>query len=515
MDETKAKRARALQLKMKMAAASEAGPGGRMAGESDQPLPAWYESAGRGALQGATMGFGDEIYGAYKGLTDGDLTDLYDEKERDAVRANNQKSQEANPWSYGLGELGGGVATAIIPGAGALGTATKAGMTGWKGYAAASAAGGAMGAINSTGLSEAENIRDLGKDALIGGAMGAGLGAAGHGIGELANSIKGGMAKGANGLMAKHVLSPGDYGRAAAKGQVQEMGEAVFDNGIAGPFSGRADIARNANRVLGEGVQAQQSMLAKTPDVNIDELRSKVQRQIVDPAVAGGRGHSAEPVRKLLGSLDDVAQDQGGRRMMSGEVLNDLKQNWQGAFLKDADGPSGKALKDAAREARLFEEAHVDRHLPGRLPEFMEAKGKAMIGGKVKAGMEAYANSPHSNEVLGGLGAVGVGAATGGIPGALVAAGGAVGRHLMDGRDVTAAAHLMRVLGQKDISKFRSVVGKALSRNPYFLGKAGAKITKALAEDSDGVGKNNLAKVAWEEQSNPELQQFLKDEREK
>lgn len=508
MDAEKEKRFRfQMQLEQEQAQASQSG---RLAGENDQPLPDEWESAGRGALQGATMGFGDEIYGAYKGLTDGDLTDLYDETERDAVRANNEKAQKANPWSYGAGELGGGVATAFVPGAGLAGQAAKAGMTGFKG---AMAAGGIMGAVNSVGTSNAENIRDIGKDALVGAAGGAAFGAAGHGVGELANSIKGGMAKGANTLMAKHVMSPQDYGRAAMKGQIQERGEQIFDNKIAAWNSGRADIANNAERVLNEGLQGQQAMLAQTPDLNIDVLRNKVQRGIVDPAVSGGRGHSAEPVRKLLGSLDDVAQDQAGRRMMSGGSVNDLKQNWQQAFRKDVDGPSGQALKGAAREARLFEEAHVDKHLPGRLPEFMEAKGKAMIGGKVKAGMEAYANSPHADELLKGGVAVAGGAMAGGVPGALLAAGGAVGKHLLDGREKTAAAHLMRVLGQKDISKFRSVVGKALTRNPYFLGKAGAKLQQALMEDSNSVGSNTLAKVAWEEQSNPELQQYLKDER--
>lgn len=83
-------------------------------GQQNAPDVSMMESLGRGALQGATFGFSDEIYGAGAGAYDklfgsGDFTGTY-AKERDAVRAANKTAQEANPGSYFAGELGGGLA---------------------------------------------------------------------------------------------------------------------------------------------------------------------------------------------------------------------------------------------------------------------------------------------------------------------------------------------------------------------------------------------------------------------
>lgn len=69
------------------------------------------ESAGRGALQGATFGFGDEIYGVGAGAVDFIKGDGFNyAKNRDDVRANNDAAREANPGSYIAGEIGGGLA---------------------------------------------------------------------------------------------------------------------------------------------------------------------------------------------------------------------------------------------------------------------------------------------------------------------------------------------------------------------------------------------------------------------
>lgn len=76
--------------------------------------PSQMESAARGGIQGLTLGFGDEIYGAAKGAYDkvlgsGDFSGTY-AKERDAVRAANTRAQQANPGTYLAGELAGGIA---------------------------------------------------------------------------------------------------------------------------------------------------------------------------------------------------------------------------------------------------------------------------------------------------------------------------------------------------------------------------------------------------------------------
>lgn len=85
--------------------------------QNAKPQVSQLESAGRGALQGVTFGFGDEIYGAAAGAYDkvlgsGDFTGTY-ERERDAVRSANDRAQEANPGTFLVGELAGSLAVPL------------------------------------------------------------------------------------------------------------------------------------------------------------------------------------------------------------------------------------------------------------------------------------------------------------------------------------------------------------------------------------------------------------------
>ena len=83
------------------------------------------ESLGRGALQGATFGFGDEIYagarGALNKVRGGDFQPEYDTALKE-VRGANENARQANPIAYMGGEVAGGFA---IPGMGMLGVAGK------------------------------------------------------------------------------------------------------------------------------------------------------------------------------------------------------------------------------------------------------------------------------------------------------------------------------------------------------------------------------------------------------
>ncbi len=452
-------------------------------------------------LRGAAAAVGgDKMYGLYKGLTDDVEGDNYDDAAAKEVRQNNSVAQARSPWLYGAGSMVPAIAAGVATGGGSslLGAAAIAGGT---------------GAVSGALESEAENIRDLGKDMAFGAAGGALGGAAGHGIAKVGGAAIDGLKRGFNSqgnrLIAKHVLDPTAYGKAVAKGEVQNLGNEVFEKGLTSPLSGRDEIARRGKDMLDQGLQAQQGILRNAPDVNINGLTKQVRQQVVNPAVRGGTGHSVDGVQKALNSVDEA-----GTNMFSGEQLNALKQNWQQAFKNTADGPSSKAMKHAAKLARSFEEGHVGQHLPGQLPEFMEAKGKIMIGAKVKDGMEYAAANP-GHDLMNGVLATGGAFAVGGPGAAAATAGGAIVKHLADGREKTLLAHTMKALGQKDISKFRSAISKTLARNPMFLGKAGSKLQQAMMEDSNDPGSNQTARVAWEEQSNPDIQRVLKEERER
>lgn len=140
------------------------------------------ESFGRGALQGATLGFADEISGAIEsaagslGLTDVDKTYA---QARDESRANFDTAQQANPMTSLAGNVGGGLATMLIPGANmttagkVLSMVPKAGpMLAGSKIAQAGLLGAGMGAVQGAGSSRADSIGGVADDAAEGALIG-------------------------------------------------------------------------------------------------------------------------------------------------------------------------------------------------------------------------------------------------------------------------------------------------------------------------------------------------------
>lgn len=123
--------------------------------------PTELESAGRGAVQGGSFGFGDELEGGAKalwGVLSGpdkmqDIVDKY-RQYRDEARSKNALAQETNPKSYFGGELAGGLGSALIPGVGALNAAKGATTAARVGSAALG--GGILGAVGGLGSSTAD-----------------------------------------------------------------------------------------------------------------------------------------------------------------------------------------------------------------------------------------------------------------------------------------------------------------------------------------------------------------------
>ena len=130
------------------------------------------ESFARGAFQGATFGYGDELTGIAEYL----LTGKPYAKGRDESRASNDIARESNPITYGVGDVAGGVATAFVPG---LGIAKGATMAGRIGKATA------LGAAAGVGYSDAQDAGQLFVDAAKGGGLGAVGGFATEGVGRL------------------------------------------------------------------------------------------------------------------------------------------------------------------------------------------------------------------------------------------------------------------------------------------------------------------------------------------
>jgi len=141
--------------------------------------PGFGESIARGAFQGVTLGFGDELSGLVRSLVNGTSY----QEERDAARGANKAASEAHPFAYGGAELAAGLATPI-PGLGAA----KAGA----GVAAHAVRAAAAGGLAGLGSSEADltkgdfggAVHDTISNALLGGAIGAVAGKAGQILGK-------------------------------------------------------------------------------------------------------------------------------------------------------------------------------------------------------------------------------------------------------------------------------------------------------------------------------------------
>jgi len=145
------------------------------------------QSAGQGALQGATAGFSDELGGVEGAIQDKllgnpskkSLKDLYTEY-RDLQRNRNKQAEEANPGSYLAGNVAGGVGAGIAA-PGLLAPKTVAGAAG-------------LGAAAGLGTSDADltnpslqSVGQAAKDTALGAGLGAAAGAVGQKIGNALN----------------------------------------------------------------------------------------------------------------------------------------------------------------------------------------------------------------------------------------------------------------------------------------------------------------------------------------
>ena len=147
--------------------------------QAPAPDVSWLESALRGGVQGATLGFSDEAMGALGAAGSlgevvqaddsiGKLKELY-QRYRDIERGKNKAAEDANPKTYLAGNVAGGIGSSFVPG---LGAATLGKTM-------------ALGAAGGLGVSEAESISgDMGNAAL-----GSALGAVGHGVGKMLGKV--------------------------------------------------------------------------------------------------------------------------------------------------------------------------------------------------------------------------------------------------------------------------------------------------------------------------------------
>lgn len=349
------------------------------------------ESAARGALQGATMGFGDEAAAAIDTAVSAipgirtlaqhfqaaDLPALDNpsvsyQQRRDAYRQKNAAAQEANPITYGAGELAGGLATG------------KALPTVGKGLIGAVGSGAIAGGIGALGGSNADltqgQFAQAGQDVLHGAGLGGALGGLAHVIGSK-------VAGGAEDRMTSDVATDVS-GRARPKDQLQIRRNMLAGKGDA-DISGRDVIMGERTKPIIDAARAGKTTEAIElikPQVAELEAAKAVPYKTVDAVTKG------VPVDSITGAIDrrigELAKATGTKAERS--VLSAVRKDVEETFAGQARIPTEKLRETVTSAQRSAIEAL------GTIAETeharLAAEGKQVLEGVLRDHLNQAAN---------------------------------------------------------------------------------------------------------------------------
>jgi hypothetical protein len=486
------------------------------------------EAAGRGALQGATLGFSDEIYGGGKALLDslieGDFEGFGDRyrSERDAVRRANEEAERQNPNAYLGGNIAGSLATSVVPGLNIAKAGTLAGRA---------AMAGALGAGAGLGVSEADLTKgEFGRAALdtaLGGALGAGFQvggekvlapvakAAGEGfqklrqlvprqkkIEEFLSGKAARLAENATGATAKQaekfVGKPGETGRELLERGIVRFGDSA------------KDIAERAEKLMAQDGERIGEILAQLDEKGItipklqliNSLRRSIGQLKKDPS-------QIAVVRQLENIVDSIKQ-MPRRRNPSLSEAEATKRGFQALVKGGWTDPNAQiANKTAARVYREAVERAAKKASPKLAKVFSESKKQYQLLAPVEEAAARRAGQLNQMPIGGLLDIATVGAGTllgpdssQGAAGGLLAAG--MRRALAPRIAASSAVTLDRI--SKALRKNPGVVDRisnALINNPASLGKYAKPLSEAAMR-----GNKALAATQYIlQQRDPEFQE--------
>lgn len=372
------------------------------------------DALGRGAAQGASLGFFDELKGAAKaagvdgldylvslaggpaqvpillakaGLGAADKaikqgTDKLAEdyrQGRDKWRAGDKAAQERSPGTFRTGQIGGAVATSFVPGA-APATLSKAAL-----------AGAAFGAGAGLGSSEADLTKgDVGgaaADTAVGATLGGALGAAAKPVSNLVGAAFGGAAKKLLELGRSRLFKAavGQTKRAFTqmngKGLLDKAGEYLDSLGIgfgdstesiAQKLGARRDsVGQALDDMVSSLDQASGGRVAVSPGSVADRIEKEVAAPLKKLAAAQGEYEQVmrevDAIRQIgqpLGFAESAAQRAAAQKQINYDVQNgrdiaaqarrEIARIWNDEIDKQAEPllkSAGKA-GDAYRELR-------------------------------------------------------------------------------------------------------------------------------------------------------------------
>lgn len=398
-----------------------------------EPKIGKIESGLTGAFSGATAGFMDEITGATEALAnmvgvknthdltkmeldtpDFDVIENY-RKGRDAKRAMQDAAQEANPKSYMAGQFAGAAATSALPVVGGTSISNLA----------------AQGAAQGLGDSRADltegDVLGAVKDTSIGAGLGVGAGLAGKAISAVGSKAMPYVQKSADAIS--------DFGKSGAEKlalnatgatgkQASEFapgaGRELLDSGMVSFWDDAGNIAEKvgaakdkAGKYLGTALEELDN---QGVTASMDNVVNSLEAQIKELAQSPG---NERLIKQIQGEIDNLYMR--GQSNVPVSLGEQAKRNYQG--MVNWNSPE-LDRKMASRVSDAFKN-EVEQAATAANPEigaaFKEAKKTYGLLKPIEEAAERRA-AVNSQSPFGGFGDVvtaGLGAATGGIGGAV------------------------------------------------------------------------------------------------
>lgn len=347
-----------------------AGGGNDMSAMSDEELekianpPGMLESGLRGAAQGATLGFADEIAGGVESL----FTDKTYDQARDESRSNFKRAKDANPSTYLTGEVGGGLATALAGGA----PATLA-----KGVIA----GAGLGGLAGIGGSEGEDAIEVTKDGLKGAGIGAAGGAVAHGVSKAvpwAMKSAGEKLKALAEMRAVKSLGGSKKAMEALKrtdGAEARLGRNLLDKKVVSPFASKETMASRLDDAVmgstddlsGELKRVSELQGRVTPEQALQLEASKFNPKASAEALKGKMAEDfsmvPQKIRDSQGEvIDEWLSQPGSMDVMDAQKFKTQMQKWikDPAYHNSNPGVAQETLKGIRSQIKSGIEKNAD-----------------------------------------------------------------------------------------------------------------------------------------------------------
>lgn len=364
------------------------------------------ESAIRGGIQGATLGFSDEIQGALEGAYDyakenivGDGISLEDAyiQARNEARDANKMAQAANPGTYLAGDVVGSGATMFIPG---LNIAKGASLAARAGKAALG------GAASGLGLSDEMTAGGLAKDTAIGGALGAGFQGLGDKVlGPAASKVSNwvadsGPAKAFGKIFAG--VAPENTERylqrqaqVNAAPELEDIGRQFVDPTMDKMQTYLSGLDDEAWKVLKTGKTIKKDDVVNLGEDFISNMLGGKKGQLTRTAGTGADSDKIAAIRSQLSEIKNAYGNKMSESDLKSIVQNLQKLGWslegapntshQGAALRELSGLFNNTLKqlnhayatkmepvaEATANLKSIERQFINRKAPDQIDKFL------------------------------------------------------------------------------------------------------------------------------------------------